>query len=301
MIFARTPTGLSNLHLFHGVESVVFVEGGDQTYSYADVCQGQAGAVSPDILYWQTVFQWMAPNREVCFKPVGSKGTLQKIAKDIASGRVTHVYVAMDQDLDRFGGAQTLADGIFYTWGYSWENDVSHETVLKEAVFMLCPIDRTSNDRRVQADISSAVSSFMKSIRWVVKADVILSLAGKGLFDRENWKRHIKSRSGSHGEPYVDVSTLRAEIRSIRTSRRSTQFVGPPLKIDERRDCFGHLLCTFLFRLLMHLLAKYSGSPSLALVNATGLFIKITGDQLAQGRLDELRLHHEAQCAFLQA
>ena len=299
MIFTRTPSGLSNLHLFHGVDSVVFVEGGEHAYSYTDVCQGQAGTVSPDILYWQMVFQCMVPDKRVCFKPVGSKGTLKCIARDVASGLVLNVCVAMDQDFDRFGGGQTLADGVLYTWGYSWENDLFHEVVVKEAVFMLCPIDRTSNEGGIEADISSATLRFLKDIRWLVKADVVLSLSGCGLFDRKNWKRHIKSSSGSYGKPYVDVSNLRTGVQSVRASRGGVRFVGPGTQIHTIRDCFGHLLCTFLFRLLLHLLSKYSGSPSLSLVNATSLLIKITGDQLNAGMLHELHRHHEMQFAFM--
>ncbi len=299
MIFTRTSSGISNLYLFHGVEIVVFIEGGNTSYSYEEVCQGQAGAESPDIRYWRLIFQWMSPRKKITFKPVGSKGTLAKIAKDIQLGLVKNVFVAMDQDLCRFRGTQIISDAVFYSWGYSWENDLFHKTVIEEAVFMLCPIDRSSNEANVEADIDSAFTSLVRDIKQVVIADVIMSCQGGGLFDRKNWKKHVKSRSGVHGEPYIDTESLKDNINVDQSPSQKQLISKISSSLDTLRDCFGHLLCTFLYRLLLHLLKKYSGDPSLSLQNANSILIKITGDMLSKGSLSELEQHHTNQFAFL--
>jgi hypothetical protein len=295
MTFVRTPTGLANMHLFLSVDYVVFVEGGSQTFSYADVCQGLAGTNSPDILYWQMIFKCIVPQKKVCFKPVGSKSTLKRIAKDIESG-IPNVCVAMDQDFDRLDGSQILADGVLYTWGYSWENDLFHEVIIKETVFTLCPIDRTLNEVDIDVDISEAILKFVNDMRWFVRADVILSLIGSGLFDRANWKRYIKSASG---KPYIDVQSLRTKIRLKRSSKTGFKFAGPSTKVNTVRDCFGHLLCTFLYRLLKYLLSEYSGPSSISLKDVKSLLIKIAEDQLNAGTLHELYSHHKKQFAFI--
>lgn len=299
MTFTRTRVGLSNQHLFHGVDVVVFVEGGTKTFSYANVCNGYAGTSSLDILYWQAVFHVMVPETKTRFKPVGSKSTLRQLAEDVRQGNITQVYVAMDQDLDRFHGTRIEADGVFYTWGYSWENDLLHDIALKEAVFAVCPIDRTTNEGAVDADISATIDKFIKQARWFICADIILSKCGPGLFDRKNWKKYVKSASGQYGEPHFEIDDLRQKIRNINSAKGHRQYAGVETPIETKRDCFGHIIGTFLCRLFSYLVAKYSGSPGFSVVNACGLVIQSFRDNLAHPCLANVQRHHEAQFAFL--
>ncbi len=300
MTFTRTTTGITNLHLFHGVDVVVFVEGGTEAFSYSDVCQGQSGSSSPDILYWRAVFQSMCPDKRVCFKPVGSKGTLERLAKDVASGQLTNVYVAMDQDHDKFLGRRIEAAGVFYTWGYSWENDLLHQVVIKETVFAVCPIDRTTHENAVGADIASSLQRFRTQARWFASADVVLSVCGCAFFDRTNWKQYIKSSSGQHGEPYFDAAGLRSQIRTLNSSKGSRRYQGVTEPIKTERDCFGHVVGVFLFRLFSHLVAKYSGSPSFSMLNACALLIRAFHENFSSDpSVADVRLHHETQFAFL--
>lgn len=301
MSFTRTNYGLSNLHLFHSVDKVVYIEGGETSYSYIDVYQGKSGDTSPDIIYWQAIFRCMVPKIHVCFKPVGSKGTLQRLAQDITSGSISNVFVAMDQDLDRFDGTKILGEGVFYTWGYSWETDLFHKKVLEECIFMLCPIDRSSNETKVQADIAREFHSFERSVRWFVKADVLLSLCNGGLFNRKDWKKYVKARSGQHGEPYIETSTLRTEIHSRNASRSIKPIRGTGHSVNTVRDCYGHIVGTYCFRCLMHLLSKYSGSPTLSMSTACSLFVKTLSDMIQNREARDVIQHHEIQFAFLSS
>ena len=102
MIFTRTNSGLSNQYLFHKVDYIVFVEGGGETPSFQEICQGYSRTKSLDILFWQAIFKKFGSNKKVKFKPVGSKSALKIIAKKVESGEVKNVFVAMDQNSDRF-------------------------------------------------------------------------------------------------------------------------------------------------------------------------------------------------------
>lgn len=301
MTFTRTPAGLSNLYLFHGVDAVVFIEGGTRSYSYDQVLQGQAGITSDDIPYWRTIFGHMAHNIKVTFKPVGSKGTLNKIAYLIAAKQVSQVFVAMDQDLDRFTGQQIHSDGVFYTCGYSWENDLFCDAILKDAVFSLCPIDPTAYEAEVTADISKDLKKFEEDARWFVKADILLCLCATGLFDRTDCRNSIKrSGGGRYTKPFLQTTHLRRQVRQINDSKGNNRYNAPSTRIHTVRDCFGHLLGLFLFHYFVYLLHKYHGDPSISKKNAFAVLISMLEKNLTEPTLSELRRHHDTQFAFLQ-
>ena len=56
MSFTRTNSGLSNLALFHGVDLIVFTEGGEESYSYEDVLASKFNERSVDIKFWSGIF-----------------------------------------------------------------------------------------------------------------------------------------------------------------------------------------------------------------------------------------------------
>ena len=295
MIFTRTLQGLTNQHLFHRVDVVVFVEGGTKSLTYDDVAMGLACPFSSDIQYWQTVFKHFAPNTKVCFKPVGGKPTLVKIARHISQGVVKNTFVAMDQDFDRFKNSTINCNGVFYTWGYSFENDISHEVVLKEATLTICPIDRTTHEQQISSEISKEYGQALNAIQGFVEADVTLATMTakeKGLFDRNGWTKYVKTKRGEHEKPYMNL----AGLESARSQTPNTKLT---VAIDARRDCFGHLICTYSYKLFSHLLLKYNVPSSMSLKVACALFSKVLGDCFTDNSLAEVVLHHESQFAFI--
>lgn len=301
MTFTRTRTGLSNLHLFYNVDAVVYVEGGNRSFSYSDIRRGQGGTSSPDILYWQAVFQAMAPDKKFSFKPVGSKSTLKQLAEDIRNGFITGVYVAMDQDLDRFHSSCILTKGVFYTWGYSWENDILQNDALKDAVFTICPIDRATHEKSLNEDISLTMNKFIRQARWFVVADVILAANGRKFFDRKNWNKYVKTFGGHYGEPQFDVHDLRAKIRRINSTKGNRLYSRCKGSIETRRDCFGHILGSFMHRFFAYLIKKYSGSAGISDANASALLVRSFKENLANPSASQVRIHHAKQFGFLMS
>ncbi len=298
MSIIRTKAGLSNLHLFHNVDAVVFVEGGEKTYSYEEVYAGKYGSKSNDILYWQNIFSVMASNIKVCFKPVGSKGTLKLIAHDIESGSIENVFVAMDRDIDNYDGSIIEHEGVFYSWGYSWENDLFIKAVLKSTILHLSPSDSSSIERDLEADLQSAKSMFIRSVRWFVRADIICLINGSGLFDRKTWKKYVKSKLGQNGEPFIDTSLIQVDYEITKKSITLRNRISGE-RISTIRNCFGHLIGTYCYRCLMHLLVKYDGIPSLSIEHANSFLSKILGELITDEECQELYRHHSAQFAFL--
>ena len=256
MIFTRSRSGLANMARFHRVDCVVFIEGGTKSIGYNDVLEGQAGDEADDILYWRTVFSGLRPCLRITFKPVGSKSVLLKLAADIQAG-VQNICVAMDSDFDRFNDKTIKAPRVLYTWGYSWENDLYSPHTILETAISLSPIDRFTYEPKIKADIDSAISTIVKDLRWAVRSDMLLSMHRKSAFDRSKMQGNFRKISGRFGLR-IDKKKIRKRIKNLHSMRCK----GPSSGIPEPwRDCWGHLLGHFAYRLCVSVWKKYTTIP----------------------------------------
>jgi len=62
MSVTRTPAGISNEHLFHRSETVLYVEGGANP-------GGSLPKASTDVLFWRSLFDKLAARHSFHFKP----------------------------------------------------------------------------------------------------------------------------------------------------------------------------------------------------------------------------------------
>lgn len=138
-MFTRTAQGLSNLHLFYGVDFVAFAEGGTE----ADVARGGvSGTGTPDELFWQGSFEAVRPDLKIQVMLRGSKTSLQPIAEMVARGELNNVIVCMDADYEHVLGTNIQHPHVIYTWGYSWENDVIDWAELENIAYQIAPVPR---------------------------------------------------------------------------------------------------------------------------------------------------------------
>ena len=56
MAFTRTKSGLSNLAQFHGADVILFTEGGVQSFTFEDVCNGRFNEAAIDIKFWSAIY-----------------------------------------------------------------------------------------------------------------------------------------------------------------------------------------------------------------------------------------------------
>ena len=184
MIFRRTPSGLSNQHLFFNVDTVIFVEGGLKSYAKEEVYEGKFNSSAIDIKYWECIFSSYHPDTKYHYRAVGSKATLESIANDIENGVVKNVFVAMDRDHSKLNNKLKKVVGVFYTFGYSWENDVLNPIVVEDVFHLICVIDRDEVD--ITNEISLAFQAFSNDISEAVSVDCFLSKSERSLFPRPN-------------------------------------------------------------------------------------------------------------------
>ena len=184
MIFRRTTEGISNLHIFVGVDLVVFTEGGPRTISKDDALSGDFETSSLDISFWRQVFHQTRSDLSVEFRALGSKNTLREIAIEIKDGNIRQTCVAMDRDYDGHLSSLLNSPNILYTRGYSWENDICNSHIIESLFFKLSNVD--PNNLHVRREIDSIIRFVNSELRWFTYADALLNLSGASLFDRKN-------------------------------------------------------------------------------------------------------------------
>ena len=97
MTFRRTEAGLSNLHIFAGVDVIVFTEGGGGgvTYSVAAAARGGHSATGHDVMFWSALFALLRSDLRVHVRALGSRKPLDEIAQLVKSDAVSGVVVAI--------------------------------------------------------------------------------------------------------------------------------------------------------------------------------------------------------------
>ncbi|MBD2539632.1 hypothetical protein [Coleofasciculus sp. FACHB-SPT36] len=291
MSFRRTPSGLSNMHLFLQVDVVVFTEGGSVSYSSSEVLSGAYNTQSVDLLFWTKIFKVFLPKKKLAFRAIGSKSTIKSIASDIALGSVKNVYVATDRDTDNFRGKLIKAPGVFYTFGYSWENDVWCADVVEEAFYTLCPVSR--NEVQVRSEINSCYEQFGKDIRWAVYADILLSCHGSSLLPRGKPESVISFEAS--GKPCVNRQRLRSLIQCKKQKKLNKIFLGQKAQFHPLCDCYGHIVSSFSYRIIVYLLKNNSNSPPLPKDYAYAIGIDKFVSGLINGQFIDCYKHYEGQ------
>lgn len=165
--FTRSNSGLSNQHLFHGSDLIVFTEGGRKALSYDAVLQGEANYISPDIKFWDGLLKACNFNVDYSIRAIGSKSTLKILCEKIAAGEIRNIVVAMDRDMDYSDEDIYLSPYILYTKGYSWENDAFKKSLtLKQIETMVLSVALPPEAR---SEIEQAYNKFKRFGRHILK------------------------------------------------------------------------------------------------------------------------------------
>nr|WP_321411902.1 DUF4435 domain-containing protein [uncultured Allomuricauda sp.] len=255
MAFTRTSTGLQNQHLFHGVDFIVFVEGG-QSYTKVQIDNGKFTEGSIDCIFWSKIFEKYKPSSKFKFKAIGSKTAVLQVADDILNNNLTTVYAAMDQEFDTVLNKIYKHDRILYTFGYSWENDVWNENVIKKIV------DASSAGNIEINEVIEPFQKFIKEFKFSTYCDGYEFSNNRSFFPRPS--NHLKLVDCDLSSPPFmkkdEVNNL-VVIKAIVKSR--VYSFGSRKKIDCHRYLYGHLLGDLAKLLLKHLLRVKHGISGL--------------------------------------
>jgi len=155
----------------------------------------------------------------------------------------------MDNEFDEILNKRMEHSNIFYTNGYSWENDIWNQNVIKEVITELTAVYIDN------VDIEKNFSKFLKNLKIAVYADGYLFKNGTSFFPRKGGYMFCVDL-----DP-IDLPTIKQlEISNMLQSKnlkKSTLYnFGGRNSIDTLKFCYGHLLADYCYQLITHYIKK---------------------------------------------
>lgn len=264
MSLSRT-IGLAAEYLFHGVDVVVWTEGGNavspvnlgevaKTETAVEQDLPTAALYGDDIQFWRGVFGHVRPKMRARFKPAGSKERIKEIAAQIQTERLSNVIACMDRDHDDLTGELIVDANVIYTRLYSWENDcwtIENVLVAFEHLY-----SGTQLPDEIVPVLESQEKHLNSALRWHVKADVLRSIGRLARYVSK-YKKGISSHSGTT-QPRLKTSFLMSNCGE--RGRGKFRILGS-LAVSVRAQCVGHIIGSFYFHTLRAFVHKYLKEP----------------------------------------
>jgi hypothetical protein len=245
--FKRTSNGLNNQHLFYDVDFIVFVEGGTKSFTKTEVYAGQYQPETDDIIFWRNIFTEFQKAKKIKFKSIGSKTTIKEIAVDIVNGQLKTVMVAMDNEFDEILNQRINHSNIFYTHGYSWENDIWNDKVIKAVIEELTAIKIS------HTEVEDSFNKFLKQIKIAVLADGYLFKKASSFFPRQSGYMFCVE-CAPKDLPFTKPIEINKKLKSKSLNKSTLYSFGKRNLIESQKFCYGHLLADFCCQLIIHYL-----------------------------------------------
>lgn len=256
IVFKRTPSGLKNQHLFHQVDYVVFVEGGT-SMNKADVYSGKYTKETEDVIFWKYVFENFVNGKKLKFKSVGSKTTIKEIAVDIIQNKVDTVLIAMDSEFDELFNSKIEHPNIYYTHGYSWENDIWNADLLKAVIEQLTALKIQNKD------VEENFEKFLKDLKFAVYADAYLFKKGGSFFQR-NGGYLFCVECNPADLPFVIKGIVDQRVLDKGLNKGTIYSFGSKYSVSTLKFCFGHLLADYCCQVILHYVNKRHNLKSIS-------------------------------------
>lgn len=250
MTFKRSPSALYSLHVFFGVDAIVYCEGGP-SLSYQDAIKATNTDGTLDSLYWSSVVELYKVKKKFHFKSAGSKTTLKKILEDVNNNDIDTVIVCMDSDYDLILGRSDISGRVAWTMGYSWENDAVQLPVVEGVIIQLAGQGRaTVNLLKSFEILSKKLQNDL--LRWT-EIDIALCNLGKtSVFDRSSPLSSIETDA----PPNVKHNFLQCRLSHV-GYRRGPNRVVKLKKTDVFTRCYGKMISKIFHYTLSKLLKKH--------------------------------------------
>lgn len=266
MSFERTSEGISNAHLFHSVDFVVYVEGKYE--------ENNNDLVSHDQYFWRSVAEAVLPERTFKFISRGSKVALLPIATEIISGDISNTLVALDRDYDFECNDSLSHPRIIYTYGYSWENDAWNSESIMRLVDELYIGDKIHPGNI--DDMERCISDFCRKARQVAR----INLAAK-----QNGFEHVITSSQMRGLVELNGNQLpRFNRNCFRAFVARSNVVRPILMSTKVKltdgHIQGHLLAHFGYHFVCRALSLLGYKGTICINHLSTLAINFLRDSL---------------------
>lgn len=112
----HSKSGLANEHLFYKSDFVVYLEGGEVSFTKEQVLDGGFSDSTLDILFWNRIFQHFAPSKTFKLKSVGAKLVVLEIAHEIVQNNIPNRLVEWTMNSMKFSIQGSFIEMYLHTW-----------------------------------------------------------------------------------------------------------------------------------------------------------------------------------------
>lgn len=253
MPFTRTNSGVSNLYLFYGVDLIIFTEGGDQSFSIEEINSGDYNERSIDIKFWSAVFSKHSFNKTIAFRAVGSKSTINQLSERIVSNNVSNICVVCDSDLDDFTDTKYESPFIIYTRGYSWENDVYHQELVRDQITTF--LMTSSMPEEVSEFIDEIYTDFYRNALRLLKLELIFRTNGIRLLTECSGDQFIEERN-----PKLKLSRVRDLVEQKKSQvERPARTEAIDQGVSAPKYVYGKIVAKLAMCIIRHIYRNHVG------------------------------------------
>ncbi len=258
MNFTRTNSGLSNSAAFHGVDYMVYSEGGE----YDSDLECSRWAI--DVVFWKSIFSKYLPGLRYKLKPMGSKENVKPFVDKIISSSITCSIAVMDRDHDAHKNCMVRHPCVLYTYGYSWENDAWQAEVIISKLKRLSPSQDIS--REIEDNIRLRWNNFNTDFRRLVFVDILCSIKSVQGVDRVKFWGYVDKADKSRIKVKKEKMKLLIQ-RAKSNCDKPFKYIGSHV-VSSERDCYGKLLAMFAYELFCDAYREITGAKNLARFDA---------------------------------
>lgn len=246
MTFMRTKEGIENYVIFLDVDMIIFCEGGQNTIRIEDALNDEPQEAL-DVIYWELRFAQEKPDKRATIRPLGGKESVVEAHKNLNDCDENLVVFAIDKDYDEILGRCLEHDNVFYTHGYSIENDIFSRDGLKELFFRIFPEKRNDKAEKFASEVESRVLAEISKIRRYIYIDIALRENNQPSLFGGSFDRFI--REDSEGCPEIALAQMRESAKKS-IEKKELKSATISRGIIPRVDLQGHSLFDFLFRVI---------------------------------------------------
>lgn len=283
MTFERTKSGQQNRAAFLGVDYVCYVEGGGGSSDFSD-----------DVVFWKTILEVFRPDLKIHFLARGGKPQLETRARDIIAQDIGHALVAMDSDFDELLGHKINDRRIFYTHGYSWENDIFPKPIL--AILYAHRIRAASPPAAEAAELSNKYAEISARMLWPVRADYYALVAKSSVLPR-NAPGRVISKCRTTGYPLVEYAEVRRLCRQANSGTKARTLPHLTKLAEPMRYCAGKVYAHIMHLLMTGVLRAFSRNTTLPLAHLIDLALLKMPEYLRRNGTDSVAVFHASQAA----
>jgi len=243
--FTRTSDGIGNYPLFLGVDWVAFCEGGGEDVDPA-MARPRGDVTCCDSVYWSRRLESIQLSGTLQVLPIGSKRAVLAAFEKVRDASPGRVLFCVDSDYDSILGVIEVDQRVFYTKGYSLENDLLSCEAIGKFIRRLYPGLAPGEAEEFADAVLSAVSAVIQDMARYIVADLSLVVAGSAGLLGPDFPRYIEE----------DCGEVRVNYRSLRKNALALLRQRPRLGLIKRvfisphRDLRGHALFDIMFRAL---------------------------------------------------